>query len=209
MVIAFLFARQPPDVARIMVASVKRHLTVPIIQLTDMDTPLIEGCTAQRIPWSDELMLWRMQHLIQLNAPEVCALDTDVVVQADLRPVFHKPFDVALTKREGPILDPHGVDLAKLMPYNCGVMFARGTKFWQACADLIAAMPIEARLWWGDQYAVRLLAPKFNTLELKCDEYNYTPSTAYEDVSKRKVVHYKGNRKNWMVDKWRSRTTQA
>jgi hypothetical protein len=178
-----------------------------MLQLTDEDTPVIDGCTARRLPWDERVMLWRMRHLSDIDKGEVLVLDTDVIVQADLRPVFWKPFDVALTRREGPILDPQGIDVAKLMPFNCGVMFSRRRKFFHECAELMEHMPPEIGGWYGDQLAVKHFAPRYETLVLECDVYNYTPSTAAEDVSSRKAVHYKGKRKQWMVDKWQSQTT--
>lgn len=213
MVIAFLHARQSPDCAALMVAAVKRHMpAVTLLQLTDETTPILDGCVAKRRPWNAKVMLWRMEHLCDLNESELLVLDTDVIVQANLKPVVWHPFDAALTWRAGPIWDRDGNDVADLMPYNCGVMFARGASFWQACLARMLLMHEDAQAWWGDQIAVRKVAEsgEFRILELKCDEYNYTPSHADEDVSRRRAVHYKGpNRKQWMLDKWQSLTTPA
>ena len=62
-------------------------------------------------------------------------------------------------------------------------------------------MPESAHKWWGDQLSVKLCAEsnKFNLLKLNCDEYNYTPKSEYDkkDVY---VLHYKGKRKEWMIN---------
>jgi hypothetical protein len=201
-IIAFLLVGDElRPLAEKMVASCKRHMpTVPIMHMRDEKTQEIDRCMSQVLPWDGKrLMLYRGQHLAALPRGDVLSLDVDVIVQRDLRPVFHKPFDVALTKRKGPILDGDGVDIAKLMPYNAGVMFSTRNAFWTRVLEIIKDLPEEAQNWWGDQLAVKAAAPEFNTLDLPCSIYNYTPATEDEDVSDKAVVHYKGNRKDWML----------
>lgn len=202
MIVAFLLVGESQrQIAERMVASVRKTMpAVPIVHMRDEATPEVADCSSQVIPWDGKrLMTYRGQHLAALEHGDVLSLDTDVIVQKDLRPVFHRHFDVALTKRKGPILDPAGIDIAKLMPYNTGVMFCKRAAFWARIYDLIKSMPEEAQGWWGDQMAVKAAAPEFNTLELPCSTYNYTPSVESEDVSDKAVVHYKGNRKDWML----------
>jgi len=195
MKVAFLHARQDPACANLMVASVRKHMPdVEIVHLTDDDTPAIPGCTVVRRTWQRNPMLFKMGHLAELSG-EVIVLDTDVIVQADLREVFEYPFDVALTKRQGPIWDTEGNDVTITMPYNCGVMFYRNPAFWKACIEWC---PPDIG-WYADQMAVAAVSPQWETYVLECDEYNYTPGYADEDVSSRKVVHYKGARKGWML----------
>ncbi len=165
-----------------------------IVHLTDDDTPGIKGCTVVRRTWNKNPMLFKMGHLAELTG-EVCALDTDVIVQADLSEVFKTDFDVALTKRKGPILDANGRDVTIAMPYNCGVLWYRNPEFWKAC---LKWCPPDVG-WYADQLAVAAVSPQFKTLVLPCDLWNYTPSSRDEDVSMRKAVHYKGLRKEWML----------
>ena len=192
--VAFLHARQNPIFAEIMIRSVRKHMPgIEILQLTDDDTPAIDGCTVIRKTWMKNPMVFKMSHLADLSG-ETIILDTDVIVQADLREVFEYPFDVALTKRKGPILDSNGVDVTKLMPYNCGVMWSRNPAFWKACVDWCA--PDVG--WYADQMAVANVSPMWETYVLDAEVWNYTPSSKHEDVSTKKAVHYKGLRKEWM-----------
>lgn len=202
MIIAFLMvgeAQRP--LAELMVASCKRHMpTVPVVHMRDEVTPEVPNCSSQVLPWDGKhLMTYRGDHLAALGRGDVLSLDVDVIVQRDLRPVFHRPFDVALTKRKGPIYGPDGVDITVAMPYNTGVMFCQRPEFWTRVSELIHSMPDELQTWWGDQIAVKTAAPEFRTLDLPCSIYNYTPATEDEDVSDKAVVHYKGNRKEWML----------
>lgn len=196
--VAFLHARQEPTYAAIMVASVQKHMPgVEILQLTDLETPVIDGCEAVRLPWDGkEPMYFKMQHLARLDG-DVLALDTDIIVQADLSPVFALPFEVAFTWRDGPIRGPNGEDITKMMPINCGVMFYRNPTFWTACTDWCRKYQVEH--WCADQLAVAHNAIFYDVLRLHCENFNYTPNTRDEDVSKRLVVHYKGDRKRWML----------
>lgn len=199
MKVAFLHVGDDLRLPTLMAASAKR-LGYALVQMTDERTSAVPGVDAVvRLPWDGErLMTYRLQHLAALAEPALI-VDTDVVFVRDVRHVWEQEFDVALTRRDGPALDPNGVDLAEVMPYNTGVMFSRSQPFWQRCHELCSGFPPEVQRWYGDQYAVRFAAPEFKVLELAVDPYNYSPGSADEDVSQRYVVHYKGPRKEWML----------
>lgn len=198
MKVAFLHAQQEPTYANAMVQSVQRHMPgVELLQLTDEWTPELEGCRAVRKKWDgNDIMVFKMRHLSELEG-EILALDTDVKVQADVSSVFALPFDVALTWRDGPIRGPSGQDITKIMPINCGVMFSRNPEFWRACVEF--CMVHEVEHWCADQLTVPHVARGFNVLRLHCDNFNHTPNSRDEDVSSRLIVHYKGDRKDWML----------
>jgi hypothetical protein len=197
--VAFLHVGEDLRLPAVMAASAKR-LGYELVQMTDERTPAVPGADAVvRLPWDGErLMTYRLQHLAALAEPALI-VDTDVMFLRDVRDVWEREFDVALTRRTGPAPDPNGVDLAEVMPYNTGVMFSRSQAFWQRCHELCLGFPPEVQRWYGDQYAVRFAAPEFKVLELAVDPYNYSPSSPDEDVSQKYVVHYKGARKEWML----------
>lgn len=198
--VGFLHVGPDLDLPRLMVESVKRHMPgARILQMTDRNTPAIAETQRARYD-GKHLMTFRMDHLAALPAGEWLILDTDAIVQRDVSGVFKRQFDVALTRRRSPILDPSGVDVTKAMPYNSGVMFCRNPEFWARCAEVCHSLPEDQRVWWGDQLAIAAVAPEFNTLDLPCGEFNYTPGRISEDVSNRAIVHYKGNRKAWMLN---------
>lgn len=188
--VAFLHARQGPKYAQAMLRSVQKVMPgVECLHLTDVDTPPLDGTTTVRAEWTHpNAMIFKMEHLLQLEG-DVLVLDTDVIVQHDLSPVFRFPFDVALTWRDGPIRDPDGNDITKVMPINCGVMFQRSPDFWRHCLIWCSGRNPG---WYADQLAVAQNWWKVNCLRLHCDHFNYTPRSADEDVSMRYAVHYKG-----------------
>lgn len=199
MKVAFLHVGEDLRLPTAMAASAKR-LGYGLVQMTDERTAAVPGVDEiVRLPWDGErLMTYRLQHLATLAGPALI-VDTDVMFVRDVRHVWERDFDVALTRRDAPALDPNGVDLAEVMPYNTGVMFSRSQPFWRRCHELCQGFPAEVQRWYGDQYAVRFAAPEFSVLELAVDPYNYSPASPDEDVSQRYVVHYKGPRKDWML----------
>lgn len=163
---------------------------VEIVQLTDETTPAVVGCTVLRKAWTHQNpMVFRMEHLADMDG-EVLCLDTDCIVQADVAGVFSLPFDVALTFRDKPVIDPEsGRDLTKFMPFNTGVIFSRSKAFWLECLD---RLPRQDLGWYADQLVVAKVAEKFDVLKLHTDNFNYTPREASENVGNRLIVHYKG-----------------
>ncbi len=205
--VGFLHVGRISKVAQIMVASVKSAMPgVRIIQMTDTNTKPVTGVDdVIRKRYDDKyLMPYRLLHLKDFPPGDVIFLDTDIVVQKDLSPIFEEDFDIGLTKRFKPVRDLNGYDLAAEMPYNTGVMFSRasGTSFWQKSYEHCLTLPKHDQEWWGDQLSIKATA---DTTDLKlkefpCDLYNYTPHTPVEDVSGKFVLHYKGpHRKEWML----------
>lgn len=200
--VTFLHVGEDSRLPELMVKSVLKAMPgAEIIQMTDMVTPQIKGVSSVvRKPYDGYLMTFRMAHLAELKG-EWITLDTDIIVKKDLRHVFNESFDVALTRREGPIYDKDGIDIVTYMPYNTGVMFSRNSMFWKLAYKSLLMMPEQAHKWWGDQLSVRLTAENghFNVLELDCDTYNYSPETE-QDKKDCFVLHYKGKRKEWMLN---------
>lgn len=194
---AFLMAGHNPSYARIMVASVKRTMGCEVVQMSDKHTPQVPGTDyVQRIPFIDPLMCFRFQHIIAMGEGDLLLLDSDTVVKESVEHVFDKDFDVALTKR------PVRVNVPIHIPYNSGVMFSRGPKFWEDCLAHTRTLDDNAQRWYADQVAIAHVAEagKYNVLELQCEDYNWSP-TSKEDVSDAKIWHFKGStRKGWMQD---------
>lgn len=192
----------------LMVRSVRRHMPdVEIVQMTNKASPNVPDVDTRIEAEAPEGMLfpeYRMNHLAHIaemygSEPWV-SLDTDIIVQEDLRPVFDQPFDVALTRRYGPII-MSGVDIVPEQPYNGGVMFSKCADFWRDARDWCPKLNEQHSKWIGEQICIAEVAKtgKYNVLELPCDRWNYSPELPDEDVSAKAIVHYKGARKNWMI----------
>jgi hypothetical protein len=154
------------------------------------------------------------------NGP-VAFLDTDILV----RKALYAPsgVDLAVTFRDYVGFNEQGEKVegvAKTMPYNYGVVLANPTVpaveafLWMR--DRIPKMNPEAQRWYGNQLALRELVGlergqrlPYVTIRalpwtqvmvkvLDADEWNYSPEGPDEDVSKRRILHLKGNRKPLM-----------
>jgi hypothetical protein len=198
MKLVFVHVGNDSTLPEIMVRSARKAMPgIEVVHLTDEVTPAISNQVVRR-PFDGRLMTFRMEHLADLDG-EWISLDTDTVVLKDLRAAFDHPFHVALTRRYEPVM-MDGVDIAKVMPYNTGVMFSRCQAFWKAARDALSLMPYDTHKWWGDQLAVAHVASRFDVLELPCDEWNWTPKSK-DETKDCAVMHFKGPRKDWML-KW-------
>lgn len=199
--VGFLHVGPDTSLAEIAVTSVRKTMPgVPILLMTNAETPSIGEDIRQERAGSGGLMTYRMDHLAALPDGEWLILDTDVIVQRDLRPLLPAgEWDVALTRRTVQF-DVDGNNIAETMPYNTGVMVCRSARFWEQCAKVCWKLPSQLHRWYGDQYAVRIVADQgeFDVLELPVDPWNYSPEYMAEDVASKFVVHYKGKRKEWM-----------
>jgi hypothetical protein len=185
-----------------MVASLKYIHRCPVIQMSDLRTPPVAGVDeVVRLPFKVPLMLYRFKHLMGFPHNEMLIVDTDIVAKKHCEDVWEQEFDIALTAREkGEMYDGDGEDRATSMPFNTGVMFSRGTEFWNECYCWLAGQPKMSQNWYGDQQAVAEVAKRghYNLLILPCAEFNWAPNNR-NDHSTARFWHYKGGiRKKWM-----------
>ncbi len=193
-----------PAHAALMIASVRKHLSeYRLVQLTDMETSPLAGMDEvirrEREP-DLPLFVFRAEHFAHCPYSKWLALDTDVLIRRGVDDVWARGFDVALTTRRELICrDPNGVPVAKSMPFNTGVIFSRNPEFWVRCRERMN--PPYRHGWYTDQLAVADVAQslEFHVLVLPGEEFNWTPAAEWE-TSEARIWHYKGNRKEWMLN---------
>ena len=151
-------------------------------------------------------------------ASNVMFLDSDILINDSLETALNwAEFDIALTIRE----DPLG------MPINGGALFVSNRRpqvaiaFLQSFYQKYIDRYLNESQWWGDQKALAdLLNDKADPVVLgsrsvgealvqlvSCDIYNYSPNfksaiDVYGSGVGRKVVHFKGDRKQFMQSFW-------
>ena len=120
-------------------------------------------------------------------------LDVDCMVQKDVSGIFEREFDVTVCyrcKRD---------KIKNHIPFNGGAVFSRCPGFWKEAAG----RPEEHKNWidtekklsetaLNDLYFVRVLDGNI---------YNYTPEDVDEDISGKAIVHYKGRRKKFLIQR--------
>ncbi len=156
---------------------------VPVVQLTDEKSPALAGVDGVRRMPAAPLALFVAQHWAELEG-DWLLVDSDVVVQKDVRPVFEQlSFDIAVATREG--TPEQGTDFAKQMPYNCGVVYARSREALRQVLENVRAMSPENQQWFGVQLAVASMKPL-----LLYNTFNFPPGD--DRPVDAHVLHYKG-----------------
>lgn len=211
MIAAFPFVALPnhavtTDIADIMIASVRRSMPgVKLVQMTDGETPALAVDEVVRKPFNHRFWVpWLMEFVSELPG-EVFFLDSDIVVQKDLSPLFSIGADLVVTTR-GP-----KVFAGRQMPFLLGVTASRRPELWLELRDRVLAMPAEEdQGWWGSQVAVYDMwmdeqngRGKWNIAVVNCDPHNYVPKDENDAPADKWVLHYKGKkRKPWMLARW-------
>lgn len=186
------------ELARIMVASVRKHLpSARIVQHSDLAYPKTPGIDeVQRRSLKGDHIQRRWGHMAEMmrDASElVLSLDCDVVLRADVGYVFNDDFDIAMCRT------PDRRDLV----FNAGVIFAKpsGAGFWDEVLHEYAADRAIMDGWEGSQTALTRAAEKsvLTVRNLLFDTYNFTPTGPGVVPDSAAIVHYRGRRKRFMV----------
>lgn len=211
MIVAFPFVALPghavtTEIAEIMIASVRRSMPgVKVVQMADLTTPALAVDEVVRKPFSHMFWVpWLMEFVSELPG-EVLFLDSDIVVQRDLSPLFNTGADLVITTRGPKVFD------GRQMPFLLGVTASRTPEIWLELRDRVLAMPEEKdRGWWGSQVAIFDMwmdeqdgRGKWKIAVVDCDPHNYVPKDENDAPADKWVLHYKGKkRKPWMLKKW-------
>ena len=180
-VVFYYVAQSPEDtvqrvVAAIAMTAVRKHVPFArVFHLTDQTTQKLAGpCDLKRVHANT-----RCSAQAEFKEPALF-LDTDVVVQRDIREAFSAASDVIVVKSRHPT-----------RPHNGGVVFCRKPEFFQRIEELGGDVEIAFnKVVESGEFSVTVLP----------DEYNYTLDNPYEQAPKA-ILHYKGHRKNWMIER--------
>lgn len=188
--------------ADLLLRSIQRTMPgVPVSQFTDLKSPSVYGVTHVLRQPPQSLSLLRSLHYASVEGDWVF-LDTDILVQRDVRNVFLRPFDIALADRRWPHIPPTP-DFTSAMPWNAGVIFSRCPDFWWEIHERLKSDTSTAGNFFGDQAVICDLAKsdRYRILELPGMVYNYPPASADDAGKDAAIVHFKGPRKRWMLDR--------
>ncbi len=149
-------------------------------------------------------------------------LDSDILINGDLSPVFDYDFDVSLTYRD-----------EDKWPINAGINFAHGqridgaARFHRRWLRRFRSQHHGRGVWGGDQDALREMFSAVDfarddifchdldgikVLFLPCSAYNFSTSMQCEmdgHYPEKKVLHFKGRRKPHLFPYWRTYIKRA
>lgn len=200
---------QGPDptgyvLADLMLQSVRRAMPgVRVTQFTDIKSAAVYGVDHVLRKPKQPLALLRTLHQACVEG-DWLFIDTDVIVRRDVRHLFEQPFDIAVADRQWQHLETPPKFTAA-MPWNIGVVFSRGPRFWRAVHTQLLSSPAQAQDFMGDQVAAchLLKTGDWRLLELPGMAFNYPPSGPDDHGDQASIVHYKGDRKGWMLQELR------
>lgn len=143
-------------------------------------------------------------------------LDSDILVNAPLQPIFDNDFDVAVTWRA-----------SAEQPINGGFLILNNRRpevsrqFFRRFISIYREKYADRAAWYGDQLALRDCVGLERTqmarrkmvevdgcriLLLPCDSHNFSPENRYAEISadrpEKVVLHFKGERKRLMEAYW-------
>ncbi|OQW71722.1 MAG: hypothetical protein BVN35_15410 [Proteobacteria bacterium ST_bin11] len=153
-----------------------------------------------------------------LNENPMILVDSDILLNASLSPVFKSDFDVAVTWR-----------LNEKMPINGGFIILNNVRpevslnFFTRFVAIYQQNYFDEAAWFGDQLALRdaiginlhdygensiVDVEGCRILLLPCDVYNFSPRNQYSEInsnlSEKIVLHFKGERKRLMNHFWKA-----
>jgi len=200
--VIFYHIGQDVSMPRMLAESIRKTGHNPVF-LTDNETESIEGCETHRFGFTGENVVWKRMLCYAEYNQEGIYLDSDMMVMKNLEPIMALDFDVALTKVSHQIIDPKGVNLTALMPYNGGFIAVKDKTFLPAMVRHVIDTQNEAdvdltQYWYCDQMTLAEVAGTRNLVELPVKIYNKTVKKPGMDVSGAWVLHFKGRGKEVM-----------
>lgn len=185
-----------PLLAYEMVKSVRKHMPdAELIHVAESGAEKLDGFDSFMVVDHENDYVDQLLKLLCEIDGHVLALDYDIIMQADVSDVFDLDFDACFTSRPN--------TSRKLgQSYNMGVVFSKSPEFWREVRQIYSVQPMRDG-WMNSQTLAsmisRSLGKKYKVMEIPGDIYNFSPSDEFEDVSGKKIVHYKGRRKPWML----------
>tara|TARA_B100001063_G_C16664342_1_gene502806 strand:+ start:236 stop:889 length:654 start_codon:yes stop_codon:yes gene_type:complete len=142
-------------------------------------------------------------------------LDTDMLLIKNINEFVElNKYDMSVTIRSEITLktklhEDHKIKFPKLfnktfgevMPYNAGIYFCKEKYVLEYMLNSFKKMPREYFRWYGDQIALNMLykSNKFNIKIFQDNKYNFTPKSNDENISEKKILHFKGRRRNLFI----------
>jgi hypothetical protein len=168
---------------------------VEVVQLTDATSPPALGIDAVRRGGGHrQFSRFIAESYADCGPGDWLFIDTDAIVQRDVRDVFLEEFDIAVAGRDGTYLPgEEDSDFMAAMPYNAGVVFSRSPAAWHAVAARVAQMSDVDQAWLGCQRALcELIREGAIRAHVLPASYNYPPRSADDPIEEKAIVHYKG-----------------
>lgn len=184
--------------AKALAQSVRRTMPrVPVVHFTDDQSPAAEGVDqVLRLP-KEPMARLRMKHHASVSG-DWLFVDTDVLIQQDVRRVFDRAFDLAVTIRDWPHVKA-APGFTERMPFNMGVVFSRCAAFWDDCYRMLQEKPKDLQRWMGDQevFCDLIAMGRYRVEDVSGTRYNFPPTPEadpkFQSLERdAAILHFKG-----------------
>ena len=197
------FGDRPDDIACAlrMIRSVRKAMPgMEIVQQTDHASKPVKGVDdVARLSFTeyDTFCSFRARHDCLVGDSPTIFCDVDMIFLRDVSYLFTRPFSIAMTVREDD--DP----LKPTQRYVGGFVLSQEKLFWRDVLNAVMLLPAPARLWYAGQDAWNRLAPNYpGMMELPAWQFNYAPKSADDVPASAFVLHFRGKRKAWMIERY-------
>jgi hypothetical protein len=197
--IAFTHFGVAEEIALVMIESVRKHMpNVIITQLSDMTSRRVYGVDEIRRVDARSYPYLLYKHMSELPTPFI-RVDYDMIFQGDITHILDDDIDLAMNLHGDPKV--LGSKWGKAYPYATCIWGAKNKA--KEFAEDFRNRHMESRRddWLGLIPSVNevLVTGKYRVKALPGEIYNYTPIDRHDRPKDALVIHYKGNRKHWML----------
>lgn len=140
---------------------------------------------------ADMLLIENIDEFIEINEYDMSVtIRPESTLKAKLHDDHKKKFPKLFNKTFG-----------EVMPYNAGIYFCKEEIVLKFMLNSFKKMPKEYYIWYGDQIALDMLykSNKFRIKIFENDKFNYTPKSRYENTKGKKILHFKGRRRELFI----------
>jgi hypothetical protein len=195
--IAFTHFGVAEEVALVMIESVRKHMPgVTITQLTDNKSRRVYGVDEVRRVEAVSYPYLLYKHMAELPTPFI-RVDYDMIFQGDITHILDDDIDFAMNLHGDPKV--LGSKWGKTYPYAACIWGAKHKS--NELAEDFRARHLESGRdgWLGLIPSINEALANYRVKALPGEIYNYTPIDRHDRPKDALVIHYKGNRKHWML----------
>lgn len=201
-IVFYYISKDIPSYAKYCLSSIRKFMPMAeVIQLTDMDTPVIDGINhlmrfESKIKYTfDTVNYMGFEFLSKSDINEMIFVDPDFMFNGDIEHLIKDDFDVSVATRMRK--DRLNRRFRKHYPYN-SLVITKVSQFWKDCYKMLAGY--DRVRWFTNMRVVKNVVDsgKYKVRLLDGNIYNKIPQHEDDFDKRAKIYHFKGNKKEYM-----------
>ena len=194
--------------SELLINSIKKHMPdQPIVQLSDELSETLPGVkymvTLHFDNKDDDYIYKIVEVYYRTGFEDILLCEGDMIFTGDMSELFDDDYEVSVCIRHEN--DGCSEAFKELFPYNIGFLVVKNRKFWLDCLSVYERTEINNPYYIGQfVFAEAINSGKYKVNFLDGGIYNRTPIDVNDHNDKTKMWHFKGKRKNFMLE-WHER----